>query len=115
MSYVREHWDELGREWLCVVNGIFNYIGENPVELEEVAVTEEPEETESYELTPAQRMQLDNCISLTEDYDADSAERMLTQLLTEELPDGIHRQLSVAGEKLGQMEYEDALRILKRI
>lgn len=114
-SYVREHWDELGREWLCVVNGIFNYIGENPVELEEVAVTEESEETESYELTSDQRMQLDNCIALTEDYDVDSAERMLTQLLREELPDGIRQKLRAAGGKLEQMEYEDTLRILKHI
>lgn len=114
-NYVREHWDELSREWLCVVNGILNYIGENPVELSEAAVTEESDEGENYELTPAQRMLLDNCISLIEDYDADSAERMLTQLLQEDLTEGIRQQLIAAEKKLEQMEYEDVLRILKCI
>ena len=78
-------------------------------------MTEESDEGENYELTPAQRMLLDNCISLIEDYDADSAERMLTQLLQEDLTEGIRQQLIAAEKKLEQMEYEDVLRILKCI
>lgn len=113
-GYVREHWDELCREWMCVVNGIFQYIGEEPVELSEVAVTEEIQ-TETVELAPAQRMQLNNCIALTQNYDADAAVGMLNQLLQEKVSDDIRRQLISAKEKLEEMEYEEALHILKRL
>lgn len=114
-GYIREHWDELCREWLCVVNGIFQYIGEDMVELAEVAVTEESGEADVVELTPAQRMQLNNCIALTQNYDADSAIGMLVQLQKEEVSEYVRQLLISAAEQLEQMEYEEALHILKRI
>lgn len=34
IDYVKLHWDELQQEWLTVVNGIWEYFGEEPVSME---------------------------------------------------------------------------------
>lgn len=82
-SYVQSHWQELCKEWLCVVNGIRNYIGEDPIVLEETAVEDEiavTEQEEKLELTDEQRVILENIQTLLEDGNREAAMALLQML-----------------------------------
>lgn len=111
-SYVQEHWEELCEEWLCVVNGILNYIGEEPLRLDEAAVAMEPVRSG---LTAEQRMILENGISVAEEYEADPACALLENLLQEEIEKEVRRKLEQALEALERLDFEEALRLLREI
>lgn len=111
-SYVQSHWDELCQEWNCVVNGILNYIGEEPVGLEEAASTTE---SNKWELSAPQRMMLENSISFVESYESDPACALIKNLLQEELQDDIRNELEQAMKELDQFNFEQAAVFLKRL
>lgn len=111
-SYVQSHWEELCLEWSCVVNGILNYIGEDTMELNEVAVAVEENPSD---LTAEQRMVIENSISFVEDFEADPACAMLGNLLKEEISEENRRNLVQVIEALDHLDYETARMILKRL
>lgn len=110
--YVTEHWKELCDEWLCVVNGILNYIGEEPVEWEEAAATTESGQGN---LTAEQRMILNNCIRVLEDYESDPACALLENLLQEELGKEVRESLEQALEALERLDFDTVLDMVRRI
>lgn len=111
-GYVQSHWEELCNEWLCVINGILNYIGEDPVEWKEAAVAMEPGKMD---LTSEQRIILKNCIKVLEDYESDPACALLENLLQEELGKEVRECLEQALEALERLDFEEVLGLLRQI
>ncbi|MDE7365808.1 MAG: response regulator [Lachnospiraceae bacterium] len=111
-SFVQAHWEELCNEWLCVVNGILNYIGEDPIEWTEAAAAMEPGKMD---LTAEQRIILKNCIKVLEDYESDPACAMLENLLQEELGEEVREHLERTLEALEDLDFEEALGLLRQI
>lgn len=111
-NYVQTHWEELCLEWVCVVNGILNYIGEEPIDIKEVAAAREETDTV---LTAEQQMLLENCIGFVEEYETDSASAILDNLLQENLADDVRRTLLRVRQVLENLDYEEAVRELKQL
>lgn len=111
-EYVQTHWEELCQESFCVVNGILNYLGEEPMEPEEAAVAEESGKTD---LTAEQRIILENSISFVEDYESDPACALIENLLHEEIHEEIRERLVQVTKELDNLNFEEATRILKRL
>ncbi len=111
-DYIQEHWDELCQECYCVVNGILNYMGEEPMNMEEVAATEEVSETG---FTDEQRIILKNSLSMLRDYETEPVCSMLEELLAGDLPEQIKERLEQAIEELNHLRFDEAERILKQL
>ncbi|MCM1495162.1 MAG: ATP-binding protein [Bacteroides sp.] len=111
-EYVQAHWEELCGEWLCVVNGILSYIGEDPMEWKEAAAAVEPDKPE---ITAEQRIILKNCIHVLEDYESDPACALLENLLQEELEQGVREILEQALEALERLDFEESSQLLRQI
>lgn len=111
-EYVQMHWEELCQEWCCVVNGIYNYIGEEPVELGEAAVTDS---TTPLDLTMEQRMILENSISFVENFEADPACALIENLLQENLSEESKTCLEQVLVALDCLNYEEAVRLLRQL
>ena len=111
-SYVREHWEELCQEWSCVVNGILNYVGGEPITYGEAAAAAEPVPEElSYE----QKMLLENSLSFIRDYDADPARALIENLLQEVESVEIKENLGQVVQELEALNYEEAERIIRQL
>lgn len=111
-SYVREHWEELCQEWSCVVNGILNYVGGEPITHGEAAVAAEPVPEElGYE----QKMLLENSLSFIRDYDADPARALIENLLQEVESAEIKENLGQVVQELESLNYEEAERIIRQL
>lgn len=111
-SYVETHWEELCDEWLCVVNGILNYIGEDPVAWQEAAVSMD---AVKLDMTAEQRIILKNCIDVLEDYESDPACALLENLLQEELGKEVRERVEQAMEALECLDFESAIGLLRQI
>lgn len=112
-NYIKMHWEELCLEWTCVVNGILNYIGEEPIDLKEVAIAVETADNST--LTAEQHMLLDNCIEFVEEYETDSASAILDNLLREELAEDVRCTFLEAKQALEDLDYETAIHKLKQL
>ena len=109
-NYVQTHWEELCQEWICVVDGILNYIGEEPVTLEEAAATEE---SGTAGLAPQQQMLLENAITLIGEYEDDGAIAILENLLQEDLPEETKNHLNQCIQELKNLNFDGAVESLK--
>ena len=109
-NYVQTHWEELCQEWICVVDGILNYIGEEPVTLEEAAATEE---SGTAGLAPQQQMLLENAITLIGEYEDDGAIAILENLLQEDLPEETKDHLNQCIQELKNLNFDGAVESLK--
>lgn len=112
-NYVQLHWKELLEEWLRVVNGIQNYLGND----EAVEIPDHTAETKEADdvLTPEQRMMLDNCLAFIEQYEADPAVALLENLMKEDITDETKDILTQALEHLGEFDYLGAEEVLKHL
>lgn len=112
-NYVQLHWKELLEEWLCVVNGIQNYLGnDETVEIpDNTVVAKEADDV----LTPEQRMLLDNCLAFIEKYESDPACALLENLMKEETTEETKNVLTQALERLGEFDYLGAEELLKHL
>lgn len=111
-SYVQEHWEELCQEWSCVVNGILNYVGGDPIVQGEAAATVEPV---LEELGLEQRMLLENSLSFIRAFEADPARALIENLLQGVDSVEIKESLTQVVQELEALNFEEAEQIIRQI
>lgn len=111
-TYVQEHWEELCQEWSCVINGILNYIGGDPIILNEAAAAEEPAVEE---MNIEQKMLLENSLSFVKAYEADPARALIENLLQGEISKEMKENLERVLQELDVLNFEEASQIIRQI